>query len=298
MTTEKLFEFLVLSQTLSFSAASKKLFMTQATLSRHIADMEKELGVKILERSTHSVRLTKEGRMLASRAPRLLEKNESALNRLRLAGVQTGGSVSIVCLENFIHEQLVIFLNYFSAKYPHIEFNIDILSRSDYVAVFEGYDLSFTGFELQKLPAYISSALAFRSPGVLCVQDYHRLFTNNNVRLDELRGETLILPYADQLFCSYSAVRQLAEKSTGYSLNIIKAPNAESALAMVAFGKGVAILPQHLGQNSLLNVWGVDISTEGCVFDTYVYHNNSRNNPSAELMLSELLSFKPDPQKL
>ena len=149
MTTERLFEFLVLSQTLSFSAAAKKLFMTQSSLSRHIADLEEELGVRLLERSTHSVRLTQPGRRLASRVPGLMQKNGAALSRLRLAGSRTSGSVSICCLENSIHEQLVIFLNYFAAKYPDIDFSIDVLSRSDRIAVFESYDLSFTGFELQ-----------------------------------------------------------------------------------------------------------------------------------------------------
>ena len=291
MTTERLFEFLVLSQTLSFSAAAKKLFMTQSALSRHIAELENELGIKVLERSTHSVRLTPEGRMLASRIPRLIEKSETAVSRLRLAAAQTSGSVAIASLENTIHDQLVIFLNYFSGKYPDIDFNIDVLSRSDRVGVFESYDLSFTGFELQKLPDHISVSPAFRSPAVLCAPEKHRLFTNYHVRLEELVGETLIVPYADDVFCSYAAMRQLAEKSTGYGLSIVKVPNVESALAMVFFGKGLAILPQYLSQNSLLNIWGVDISTPGCAFDTYVYHNESRNNSAAELMLMELKMF-------
>jgi len=291
MTTERLSEFLVLSQTLSFSAAAKKLFMTQSCLSRHIAEMEKEMNVKLLERSTHSVRLTHAGRMLASRVPRLLEKSEAALSRLRLASVQTSGRVSIACLENSIHDQLIIFLNYFSAKYPDIDFNIEIISRNDRLAVFEQYDLSFTIFEFQKLPVNISSAPAFSSPGTLCVPEKHRLFSSYHIRLEELSGENLVVPYADELFCSYATVRKLAEKCTGSSLNILKVPNVESALATVAFGKGVAILPQHLSQNSLLNVWGVDISTPGCVFETYVYCNENRDNPAARLMLEELGSF-------
>ncbi len=291
MTTERLFEFLVLSQTLSFSAAAKKLFMTQSTLSRHIAELENELGVKVLERSTHSVRLTHPGRMLASRIPRLLEKSETALSRLRLTGSGTSGSVSIACLENTVHEQLVIFLNQFSGKYPDIDFNIEVLDRSDRVAVFDSHDLSFTGFELQKLPTYISSAAVFHTPGMLSALENHRLSNAYHVGLEALAGETLIVPYADEVFCSYAVVRQLAEKSSGYQLNIMKVPNVQSALAAVAFGKGVAILPQYLSENSLLNVWSVDISTPGCVFDTWVYHNESRDNPAAALMLEELLSF-------
>lgn len=291
MTTEKLFEFLILSQTLSFSSAAKKLFMTQSCLSRHIAELEKELSLKLLERNTHTVRLTLEGRLLASRIPKLLEKKESALGRLRLANSQTSGNVKIACLENNIHDQLVIFLNYFTAKYPDIEFSIDILSRTDRVAVIDSYDLSFTAFELQKLPDYIESAVAFSSPAVLCVTENHRLFTNYQLLLEELSGETLIVPYADDVFCSYAAVRQLAEKLSGYQINILKSPNVETALAMVAFGKGVAILPNYLGQNTLLNVWGVDISTPDCHFDTWVYFNNSRNNPAAYLMMEELKAF-------
>ncbi len=291
MTTERLYEFLVLSQTLSFSAAAKKLFMAQSTLSRHIVEMEEELGIKVLERGTHSVHLTHAGRILASRIPRFLEKTEKAMAHLRFANAQTSGQVSIACLENDVHDQLVIFLNYFTSKYPDIDFNIEVLSRTDRVGVFENYDLSFTAFELQKLPDYISVSAAFRSPGVLCAPENHRLFSNYQVRLEELKGETLIVPYADEVFCSYAAVRQLAEKSTGFALNIVKVPNAESALAMVSFGKGVAILPQYISQNSLLNVWGVDISNPGCVFDTYVYCNTSRDNPAAVLMFEELKMF-------
>ena len=291
MTTERLYEFLVLSQTLSFSVAANKLFMAQPTLSRHISEMEKELGIKLLERCTHSVRLTHAGRMLASRVPRFLETNESALARLRLVNAQTSGKVSIACLENDIHDQLVIFLNYFSAKYPEIDFCIDIVSRSDRVGVFENYDLSFTAFELQKLPEYISPHKVFSSPGVLCVPENHRLFTNYHVRLEELGGETLFVPYSDEVFCSYASVRKLAEKSCGFGLNIVKVPNVETALAMVSFGKGVAILPQHLSKSSLLNAWGVEISTQGCMFDTYVYYNESKNNSAAILMLEELKMF-------
>ncbi len=297
MTTERLFEFLVLSQTLSFSGAAKKLFMTQSALSRHIAELEEELGIKVLERNTHSVRLTQSGRMLASRIPQLLQKNASMLNRLRLAEGQTSGSVTIACLENTMHEQLVIFLNYFSAKYPEIDIKIDVISRTDRVAVIDTYDISFSEFELQKLPPNISSSIAFQSSAVLSIRESHRLAKNYHIGIEDLAGETLIVPFADEVFCSFAAMRQLAEKMCAYRLNIVNVPSIESALAMVAFGKGVAILPQYVSQNSLLNVWSMDISTPGCYFNTYVYHNGNIDNPAAALMMNELRSFKPNTEK-
>ena len=56
----------------------------------------------------------------------------------------------------------------------------------------------------------------------------------------------------------------------------------------VALGKGVAITPQHLARNTHSHVLTVDISTSGCVFDTYYYWNQSRGNPTARLMAEEL----------
>ena len=53
---------ILLSRTLNFTKASSESFMTQPTLSRKIVQCEEELGIKIFNRSTHSVSLTEAGR--------------------------------------------------------------------------------------------------------------------------------------------------------------------------------------------------------------------------------------------
>ena len=295
MTTERLFEFLVLSQILSFSKASTKLFMTQATLSRHIMELEAELGVKLLERSTHSVRLTPQGRIFASRLPRLIGRAESAYNRLRFADIEPTGSVSIACLENHIHEQLTIFLAYFTSKYPDIDLRLDIISSEDIPSVVESHDMTFTAFELQSLPGGVSASRAFRTPGVLSVSAEHTLATLRQITPESLSGETLIVPYADEMFCSYSTNRQIIERLTGGKVNILKVPSIESALALVSIGKGVAIVPQHIPQNMVMNVWTLDIVPPVCTFDTYLYHNTSLSNCAAALFADEFEAFANSP---
>jgi DNA-binding transcriptional LysR family regulator len=54
-------EFVVLAQDLSYTYAAKKLYLSQPALTRHIATMEEELGVKLLTRTKHSVELTPAG---------------------------------------------------------------------------------------------------------------------------------------------------------------------------------------------------------------------------------------------
>ena len=61
MTTEYMREFAVLAKKLNYIAAADALGTTQASLSRHVMAMEKELGFKLLERNTRNVDLTADG---------------------------------------------------------------------------------------------------------------------------------------------------------------------------------------------------------------------------------------------
>lgn len=72
MKTETLYEFLVLSKTLNYSKAAENLYISQSVLSKHIQEMEKELGTKLLFRSTHEVSLTQAGMILAQKQRSLL----------------------------------------------------------------------------------------------------------------------------------------------------------------------------------------------------------------------------------
>ena len=61
MTTEYMREFAVLAKKLNYIAAADALGTTQASLSRHVMAMEKELGFKLLARNTRNVDLTADG---------------------------------------------------------------------------------------------------------------------------------------------------------------------------------------------------------------------------------------------
>ena len=60
MHLESIWEFVTFSQYMNFSKAAKKLYMSQSLLSRHIANLEKELGFKLVEREG-TLRLTAAG---------------------------------------------------------------------------------------------------------------------------------------------------------------------------------------------------------------------------------------------
>lgn len=65
-----------LSETENFSRAAEELYITQPTLSQQIGRLEQELGVKLFERSTRSVKLTEIGALCAGYARNVLENIE------------------------------------------------------------------------------------------------------------------------------------------------------------------------------------------------------------------------------
>ena len=64
--------FLAIAREENFTRAAEQLHVTQPTLSRQIADLEQELGVKLFTRSNHHIVLTEDGMILKRRAQEIL----------------------------------------------------------------------------------------------------------------------------------------------------------------------------------------------------------------------------------
>lgn len=78
--------FLAIAREENFTRAAEQLHVTQPTLSRQIADLEEELGVKLFIRSNHNIVLTEDGMILKRRAQEILslaEKNKAGFSAKR-----------------------------------------------------------------------------------------------------------------------------------------------------------------------------------------------------------------------
>ena len=78
-----LVEFALLARHLNYSRAARELNLTQPTLSRHIVQLEEELGVQLFRRDRQSVALTEAGRMFLPEAEGVVARYETARRRLR-----------------------------------------------------------------------------------------------------------------------------------------------------------------------------------------------------------------------
>ena len=75
--------FLAVAREENFTRAAQMLHVTQPTLSRQIAQLEEDLGVKLFTRSNHNIILTEDGMILKRRAQELLALAEKTRQDLR-----------------------------------------------------------------------------------------------------------------------------------------------------------------------------------------------------------------------
>lgn len=104
----------------SLSAAAAQLGTTQPTVSRRLAALESALGVLLLRRSTHTMKLTEDGARCLERARDLLAGLESFDAELRGGSMEPRGTLRVVVPHAFGQELLVAPLAAFLRRAPEV----------------------------------------------------------------------------------------------------------------------------------------------------------------------------------
>lgn len=116
--------FLTVAQEESITRAAQLLHITQPTLSRQLAQLEEETGVKLFERGSRRLRLTSEGLLLCRRAQEILQLVDKTENELREQEEQIEGRIAIGCGELAAVRLLPPLFEAFRQKYPRISFEL------------------------------------------------------------------------------------------------------------------------------------------------------------------------------
>lgn len=116
--------FLTVVREESITKASEVLHITQPTLSRQLAQLEEEIGVKLFDRGTRKIKLTNEGILLRRRAEEILLLVDKTERELVEQEEQVEGKISIGCGEIASVQMLSELIKNFHQKYPHVTFDI------------------------------------------------------------------------------------------------------------------------------------------------------------------------------
>jgi DNA-binding transcriptional LysR family regulator len=123
----------------SFSAAALALRVPKSTLSKRVADLEAHLGVRLIERSTRTLRPTQEGEVLAARADRLLGEAEDIRRALGESGGTPRGHLRLAVPQVIGNLMIGPIAARFRAAHPEVTLEIHFLDRNPDLLE-EGFD--------------------------------------------------------------------------------------------------------------------------------------------------------------
>jgi len=190
----------------SLSAAARALATTQPTISRRLKALEKSLGVRLLQRSTHAMKLTDDGMRCYTRAKELIAGWQEFESEIRGAGEEPVGLLRVIAPHAFGQQQLVAPLAEYLQRYPKMAVDWTLHDRTpDFIA--EGIDCAIqvgdiddqnvVAIRLAEVPRIVvaTPALAARLPADQTPADLARLpwlamrpYYRNEVALTSMAG--------------------------------------------------------------------------------------------------------------
>ena len=149
----------------SFARAADRLDLSASAVSRHVAELEAHLGVRLLNRTTRKLSLTESGQAFHERAVQLLADLEEAEVAVASSALAPRGTLRLTCPIAFGEWYVAPAIAAFAAQHPQLKFDVELSDRRvDLVE--EGFDLAI------RIGASPSQALIARRIGetqLVCV---------------------------------------------------------------------------------------------------------------------------------
>jgi DNA-binding transcriptional LysR family regulator len=151
----------------SFSAAARRLALTPAAVSRNVAMLERNLGVRLFQRSTRRVVLTEAGEQLLATIGDPLYSLQKAIADVSVTSDEPRGVLKVTTSMSLGMSYVLPILPEFLARYPSIRLDwhfdsrqVDLVAEGFDAAIGGGFDLAPGIFARTLAPAHIVAAAA------------------------------------------------------------------------------------------------------------------------------------------
>lgn len=132
----------------SLTAAARKLGITKQTVSERIANLERALGVRLLERTTRTLHTTDAGALYFERCVRIAEQLEEANREVQRLQVEPTGTLRVTATPLYGPRVLAPIVTSFAARYPRLRIELFLSDRAVNL-VEEGFDVAVRIGELK-----------------------------------------------------------------------------------------------------------------------------------------------------
>lgn len=269
--------FVALAETRHFGRAAARLHLSQPPLSRQLAALEADLGVRLVERSPHSVALTAAGERFYRDAQAILAALEQAGHNARAAAAGTTGTLTIGFTMCAAYSVVPRYARTFGSAFPEVTLQLREVVSNDLAA--------------QVLNGQIDAAIMFPGPAEkglvsrrlvtepLCValSREHPKSRMRTLKIAQLAGEPFVLAAAEVAPTLRAAIVEHCREG-GFAPDVrFEVQLQQTVLSLVNEGVGVALLPASMSKVQLEGVVFRKLANAPLIDQVLLWSSANRN---------------------
>lgn len=272
--------FVAVAEERHFGRAAERLHMAQPPLSQAIRQLETELGVTLLHRTTRRVELTEAGRAYLDKARGILGEVEQAGDLARRVAAGSVGHLTIGCVGTAAYSVLPTLSRRLSTELPGVDFAFrgEMLAPEQVAALHEGtIDVGLLRPPVADLSLVVHTLRSDRL--MVALPSDHPLTGRKHVRARDLAGADLIVHSADRRSVMYGVVLRLLHDA-GVEPHIRhEVGETSTLLTLVAGGLGAAVVPEPITALAIEGVAYRPLVQPSASVDLAVAHRGDRDEP-------------------
>lgn len=242
VTLRQLRVFRAVAEGRNFSRAGDQIGLTQPAVSRSIFELEAQMGLKLLDRTTRDVALTEAGQSLAARLDRLLDELDLTLLDMKGMASARRGTVRVASSPTLSAHLLPACIAECARRDPEIRFELLDRIQRDVLSSVRAGEVDFGVLIEPATPEDLHCETILQDPFCLVVPLAHRFAAQRSVRWSSLDGETLVLldhasgsrRLIDRALLRHGAQCEVAQQ-VGHPTTVLN---------MVEIGLGISVLPR------------------------------------------------------
>lgn len=233
--------FAVLASELHFGKAAESLRVAQPVLSRAMQQLEADVGVKLLDRTTRKVALTEAGKAFLTEIQLAQVHIDQAVVRARHVATGMRGELRIAYTDFAINGRLPEFLNLFAIRHPDIRLNLVFMPTTvQQMALLEQkIDIGFMvgNFEHESMESFEFDEDRY----VALLPKHHALCRKPELSLRDLAGENFVMGNGENWTAFRNRLFSLCRARDFFPRIVQEASSSEGIFGLVVAGAGVTV---------------------------------------------------------
>jgi DNA-binding transcriptional LysR family regulator len=246
--------FVTLAEELHFGRAARRLSMTQPPLSQAISGLERELGVRLFERTRRKVALTHSGAAFLDEARATLARAGQAVEAAQRAERGELGRLAVAYLAATAYSLLPLVLRDFSRGFPGVRLDLRELTLPQQFEALRRGDVDVALLRPPVADAELASEIVLQEPFVLALPAQHPLAALRRVPARRLAEEGFVMFPRQPGLVYHDLVMGFCLRH-GFTPRVAQeAYQTHTVIGLVSAGIGVALVPASAQRIALAGV--------------------------------------------